>query len=378
MKTQIHCKAAAITLFALLTITPTLSVRAAGPSLETFVRATNGESNFQTYRAPDSVYFNFGGFGGAVPFNAHDDPTILASDNISGTYRVAGSTGVGPLTDALSTSGTGISNFGPWNYSGSTSVTAQYGQLKSQSQGVHIGNADNATLNTAESYGIFYETFKPTSAGVTNGTSGTMKIAVTIDGSLSVVGKGTAGLLLRFGTGNSPSLLNPPTYLLETFATIYGNGYQIAGPNSSYGSNTTPPGMAYNIGPLDALGAPSSITFGGTSTVFATIPIVFGSVANYEMGMMTFADQGNGSGNLKSLFGNTATISGIQLFDNAGNQVNTFSIASGSGTFYDANGVRLGGAAAAPEPATLLLFALGLSAGGAGRCVLRQRRQKGG
>jgi hypothetical protein len=333
----------------------------AAPGLETFVMATNGQSNWSTFRQPDPVFNNFF-LGPSIPSNAISNPAVLASDGIAGTYRVSTGAPATVLSDSLSTAGAGTSVFGNWTYSGNTAVTVQQGQLKSESHAVHTGNADNHTINTAESYGIVRETFTPTSPGAANGTAGTMRLAYTFNGALSVVGKGTAGMAFRYGYGPTATLNNT---LLETFAEVYGNGLNLYGPHSYLGSFMTPPGMTLTIGPTLPDGAPSFVTFNGTTTLIATVPVVWGASTDYMAGLMTFTNIGNGSGTMDSDFFQSATLTGIQMFNSAGQQVNNFSITSGSGTFYDANGARLAATAAdAPEPTALALLAPALLLGG--------------
>ncbi len=170
-------------------------------------------------------------------------------------------------------------------------------------------------------------------------------------------------MLLRYGYGTNTTLNQR---LLESAAYIYGNGYQLYGPHSYLGSFVTPPGMTLDVGPILPTGQPTYITFGGTTTVYAEIPVIFGSSIDVKMGMETFTSIGNGNGTMSSLFDNTATITGVQVFDNGGNAVNDFTIGTGSGTVFDANGVHLGGAAAAPEPTSLalVLFSFGSVTGG--------------
>lgn len=334
----------------------------AGPSLETFVMATNGQSSVSTYRDPDPTFNNFDGLGGFVPITAISDPSGLAAAGVNGTWRLTSSAAVPILSDALST--TGSADLGPlsWNYSGSTAVQAQYGQLKSGSHALHQGGSTNSTVNMAESYGIMSDTFTVTSPGAANGTNGTMRIGMTLDGTLSVVGTGRAGIVFRYGYGGSNPVLN--RYLLETAADIFGNGFSIYGPHSYLGSFVTPPGFAYNIGPVNGVGQPSFITFGGAETLFADVPIVYGTSIDVRFGLYTFTGIGNGNGNMDVDFYNTATMTSIEMRDSGGNPVSTFSIASGSGTFYDANGAQLAQFTAAPEPATLGLLASGLLTGG--------------
>jgi hypothetical protein len=321
----------------------------AATGLETFVMATNGQSNYATYGLPYPTSYNFG-FGGAVPSNAYTDPSFLAADGISGLWRDQTSSALAPLSDTTSSAGSGNSTFGPWVYSGFTSATARYGQLKSQSQATHSGAADNMTVNNADSFSIFTESLNPMSPGVSVATPGTMRLAISLDGNLSVTGTGSAGLVFRYDYGTPrpgyPAINRP---LLETFGIIYGNGYDIYGPHSYLGSYTTPAGMTLDVGPLNAQGQPAHIAFGGATTVYADIPIIFGASAEFRMGLETFTGVGNGNGAMSSLFGSTATITGIQLFTSQG-EITDFSLTSGSGAQYTAQGVVI------PEPGTLLLF----------------------
>jgi hypothetical protein len=309
----------------------------AAPGLETFVMGTDGQSNYSTGGRPYPTSYNFG-FGGGVPSNAFTDPGFLAGDGISGLWRDQTSNALAPLSDATNSSGSGNSTWGPWVYSGSTSASARYGQLKSQSQATHTGGSDNMTINNAESFSVFTESLAPTSPGVPNGTAGTMRIAMSLDGNFSVTGTGSAGMVFRYDYGAiRPGYPAINRTLLETFGSIYGNGYSIYGPHSYLGSFTTPAGMTLDIGPLNAQNQPAHITFGGATVVYADIPVTFGSSAEFRMGLQTFTGVGNGNGMMNSLFGGTATLTGIQLFTSQG-EITDFSLTSGSGTLYTAQG----------------------------------------
>lgn len=323
----------------------------AAASLETFVMATTGQSNYGTYGSAQPSSYIFGNFGTGLPGNATTDPSTLASYNIGGTWRVNTATGTAPISDSLSASGSGLSTFGSWTYSGSTHATAQPGQLKSSSSATHNGNADNATVNSAQSYAKFVDALTPTSAGVASGTAGVMRLAMTIDGNFAINGKGAAGMIFRYDYGDPrPGYPAINRTLLESFIDIYGNGYQLYGPHSYLGSFQTPPGFNVTIGPSDASGSPAYASFGGSSTVYADIPITFGSSTEFRMGLFTWINIGNGSGTQNSDFGNTATLTGIQLFTGSGTEITDFSLASASGAQYTADGIVL-----VPEPATLML-----------------------
>ncbi len=336
----------------------------AASSLETFVVGTTGQSNYSTYRQPDPEYYNFGGFGNAVPSN----PAGLAASGIAGEARLQTSTVSSSLTDAITATGTGRSGFGDWNYSGSARSNVSYGHLGAESHAVHTGNSDNATVNNADSYAIFRDSLNPSSPDVTAGASGTMRLAVTVSGAMQVSGTGGVGMLLRYGYGTPrPGYPIIGDRLLETFLNIYGNGYQIYGPHSSFGSFVTPPGMTLTTGTILPTGQPTFLAFGGTTTVYATLPVTFGADTDFQMGMLTWAGVGNGNGTMDTGFAHTATISGIELLDATGKLIPNFSIASGSGTLYTSNGVQT----VVPEVGSLLLIVGGILPG---LVWLRQKR----
>ena len=339
----------------------TLFPASARAELETFVMGTTGQSNYSTYGAPKPVDDNFSNWGGSLPTN----PAGLAASGISGTYRVKTSA-VAALSDAITSSGTGRSNFGPWTYSGSAATNAGYGALGSESHAVLSGNSDNATVNNAESYAIMRDSLSPTSPGVAAGSNGTMRLAVTVGGAMSVSGRGDVGMILRYDTGAPrPGYATINQTLLESSLVIYGNGYSVYGPHSSFGSYVTPAGMNLHVGAITASGSPTDLSFGGVTTVYATLPVTYGAATDFRMGMLTWAGVGNGDGTMDSAWAHTARISGIEMFDSAGNPVKDFSITSGSGTAYTASGV-----AVVPEGGTLVL-----SLAAAGAVVVRRRRK---
>lgn len=352
-------RAVIVTAFAAITV-PLAHIARAAPGLETFVMGTTGQSNYPTYGVPQPVDDQFSNFSNSLPTN----PAGLAASGIAGGYRVQTSASALSLSDATAISGNGRSGFGNWNYSGSAATYASYGSLGAEAHAVHTGNSDNATVNNADAYAVVSDTINPSSPGVTVGSNGRMRLAVTVDGSLTVGGKGTAGMLLRYDYGTpSPGYPALGRSLLETFVDIYGNGYQIYGVHSSFGSFVTPPGVAYTFGPNDASGLPTYATFGGKTTVYADIPVTFGLSADFRLGMLAWAGVGNGSGMLDSGWRHTATITGIELFDNAGKPLPDFTLTSGSGTLYTVNGVQT----VVPEPSALALFAL------ASACLARRR-----
>jgi hypothetical protein len=101
---------------------------------------------------------------------------------------------------------------------------------------------------------------------------------------------------------------------------------------------------------------PTSIGGGG---VFDTVPldVVFG--APFELTFGVFAYALPRAGSAASSFASTALLTGIDIFDAAGQPIDDFTIVSGSGTLYGPHGLQV---AAVPEPATTVLLAIGLAA----------------
>ena len=186
----------AIGVFAALAASLTLPAQAA-PGLETFVMGTTGQSSYATYRVPDPVYDNFGNYSNSVPSN----PAGLAASGIAGEFRVQTSATAPLLADSIAANGNGISNFGAWNYTGSAATHVAYGQVGAEAHAVHSGGKDNATINNADAYSIVSETLNPSSPGVSVGSNGRMRLAVTVDGAMKVTGKGVVGMLLRYDYG---------------------------------------------------------------------------------------------------------------------------------------------------------------------------------
>jgi hypothetical protein len=86
---------------------------------------------------------------------------------------------------------------------------------------------------------------------------------------------------------------------------------------------------------------------------------------------LIFADAIPRAGSASSSFASTAVLTGIDIFDAAGRQIEDFSIVSGSGTLYGPRGVQI---AAIPEPTTTGLLVTGLAGMFAARRRQRIRR----
>jgi hypothetical protein len=88
------------------------------------------------------------------------------------------------------------------------------------------------------------------------------------------------------------------------------------------------------------------------------LPVTPGMGVTFDTGLMVSTDVGNGASSVDPSPG--MTLSGIELFDANGNPISNFSLTSGSGADYGANGLLGEPTSATPEPAMLWVLASGL------------------
>jgi hypothetical protein len=77
----------------------------------------------------------------------------------------------------------------------------------------------------------------------------------------------------------------------------------------------------------------------------------------FDVGLMLSTDLLNGASSVDPSPG--MTLSGIELFDANGNRISNFSLTSGSGALYGANGLLGEPTSATPEPGMLWVLASG-------------------
>jgi hypothetical protein len=88
------------------------------------------------------------------------------------------------------------------------------------------------------------------------------------------------------------------------------------------------------------------------------LPVTPGMGVTFDVGLMVSTDLGNGASSVDPSPG--MTLSGIELFDANGNPISNFSLTSGSGALYGANGLLGEPTSATPEPAMWWVLASGL------------------
>lgn len=317
----------------------------AGPILQTFVSVAGGRTD-QSTQGPLPEVQSF--FGNAAHLLLAT--TSLPATGVAGTIRSQTST-VGPLTDTASViSPVFTTTFAQTNtFTGSTAVNARYGKVGATAHGVYSGQSDTFTEAGAEGFGMFVEPLTVTDPSISNGAAGFQKLRFKLDGQMIVQGPGVGTLLGARGTA-------------QVILAIQQNNGPISGLVQARIDGLTDPAF---FRPFDGPGRagftiiPTAI--GGSGEFETEFPIIFGQSFDYRLGLLaTVLPILGGDVTIDVSFGASALLTGIVIFDANRNSLHDFSISSGSGTRYDANGVHFD-ESPVPVPASLALLSFGMA-----------------
>jgi hypothetical protein len=338
----------------------------ASPIVQTFVLAVGGEAAVNSLgpfscatggsQSPHRLLF-----GSSLAGVPTEGP---AACGLAGGFNTT-TAASGPLSDTRSLSTTfSNTNIGAHSFTGEASANAQYGKIGAEAHGTYTGAfRDGFTYDEAEGSSLFTESFTVLpNATHLSGTPGAIHFTFAVDGSLSSTGgrvyshievvyqqdSGSAFTLMRAQVDDSTTA---PFIATPSIAT------------SVIGSVE---GFALALG---------SVTGSGDFTTFE-LPFVYGTAFDFTLalaaGVAPIADGSSATAD----FASTALLTGIGVsrpFVEGGQPVADFSILSGSGTIYDANGVHLPTTATdVPEPASLALLSTGLL----GFYAMRRRRNR--
>jgi hypothetical protein len=237
--------------------------------------------------------------------------------------------------------------------------------------------------NVGSLYGLlFSQALDGTLQGSFSGSS-----ALPLGGTMTVTsaGIGDFGVLGVSGTdtltdpGDSNSIFGQDYSLFRdvvtiTFGDLQGTGYiafQVTADGSSAitGSGTVLPNMNIDVFGGDLASQSNSFVFASNGVSVVTSPLYsfqYGQQFNLAGQLNLSFWLGPGDGSASANFFDTATITGIEVFDSNMDPLTDWTAASESGTTYDSDG-------AVPEPASVLLVFGGLLLGAS----LKVRRQFG-
>lgn len=288
---------------------------------------TTGPTDYMRYNYPGGQSGKYYAFTPGPGFNVQESLQYFSAANGPLTAASAVSTSVGPTA----------------SYVGSSQSYSSYGQLGVAASGNYTGATNSSAVRGSEAFATYTESF--TIAGAA-GQTGYFIPTFTVDGAWSKSGSAAVQFQMEYNVNSGP------TYLL----------YRIQGDSAN------PPSLWSN-GYVDSLPGltvtPTSVT--GSTTV-SIQPIAFQFNQAFDLTIALFAGvipYSNGSGAADFL--HTSLLSGISILDSNGQALTDFSIVSGSGTSYSAEGVQ-----AVPIPAAAWLFGSALM-GLTGACRLRNR-----
>jgi hypothetical protein len=302
-----------------LLLVPALAAPSASvaSNLETFVMSVAGNSSWYTYSAPQPVFDYFGSIGVSIPTN----PDGLAASGIQGGFRTQ-TAAVGPLSDADSIASDVFPS--TWSltntFTGSTAATARYGLIGAEAQGTFDGWGGSSTIAGTEAFAIFQDSMTVTAPSVTDGTAGSIKMYITVDGSMTSTGDaGTGWAQVNYQQNSGGNYL-----LFRASVDPRGGGfYPFSGPGRDGFSITN-----------------TAVSGSGVFDTFS-LPITFGTPFDLKVGLLAFVLPGKDNV-ADVVFSSTARLTGIEVSGPNGAVVD-FSIVSGSGTAYGVNGVHLAG-----------------------------------
>jgi hypothetical protein len=234
---------------------------------------------------------------------------------------------------------------GTGNYNGNANASANFGSLSAGTSGALVGTEPANGTAEAVGFAIAQDTINIAGSG-----TGSVSFQFTINGGLSQGGADLSEgeILVQLQLGSSPD------------PAFYGNISESSSLTEGSAGGSIP-------GCTDGTGS-FECTNGIISTV--ALPITFGTATDFDLGLLASTDILQGTSSVDPFPG--LSLTGIDVFDANGAPIDSFSITSGSGAVYGANGLisEPPPVSAVPEPFTLSLFGTGLA------CAVAMRRRK--
>ncbi len=324
----------------------------AGGTLEAYTGAIGG-SHECGGGAPSQLYPLFGSGEFGIPVNPSNPTSLAACGDAGGVDDVVQSTGTASSAYDLNTPAPGSATF-----TASTKATAKYGVVTAGATGAI---SPDIGPDTAEAVAAALATdtlvFNPNGTG--NGTTGYVVLHFTFNGSLELGDPsatddtGTAAVQVAADVG-------APNYSSQD--VLYGEVLQsgvvyIAGIENGYQGEPIP-------GCVTATGSFTCTNAAVSTTMY---PVTFNTPTSVELGLYVGLDPGPTVGADPP----GVTLTGITLYNDAKQEISSFSITSASGAQYGADGIEAQ-PPGVPEPSTWTMLILGM--GGLGAVRRRGRR----
>jgi hypothetical protein len=318
-----------------LFIAGALSAPAYAGMLEAYAGVVAGNnSSCQDFGPPATM----GAFFGALTYGIGNVGNGISDCGFAGSASdIILPAGPGPASSTVSLNPTSF-NGGADTYSGAGTATAQYGSVSAGASGTLTGNAAGGTAESV-GYAIASDTmtFNP---GSPAGTTGYVVLQYTINSilTLSASAVGLAEVNVQLGSFSPQTIFYAGNGGVGLFVHGYG-GSSVSGCVTGADSYTC------------------------TNGVIATsmLPVTFNTATAVDFGFYAGVDGGG-------MIDPSISLTGITLYNASQQVISNFTITSGSGTLYGADGVE-----SSPEPSTFLLAAGALTALAWTRRVRRKR-----
>lgn len=271
-----------------------------------------------------------GTFGAPTPGETFQSCGFSASSGAANPSAAAG-----PVNATWSAS---ASDAHGYSFTGQSSARANYGVFGAAASASISGPfyTGGSLGNSAAAYGVMSDTIVINSPGHAAQTAGFLKLKFSIDGTLNA------------GTDtHAPSGAN--ALLGVRLGPVFDAPFNATAFAGQQGTLTRPaPGFVTGIGTVS----------GTTSVTTGAMEFFYGVPTELQTGLLAQvkpATLGVVPGHAEASFMTTAKVTGVEVFDGAGNSVSDFTIDAQSGAHYGPNGII-----AVPEPAGIWLVVVGL------------------
>jgi hypothetical protein len=287
-----------------------------------------------------SYFSDLGGFGVLTDPGGDGIGDCGLSGGISNLTAAAG-----PLTSVTNLGLTPYSSYPANSFYGSASATANYGSLSIATSGTVNGvQGANGNAETV-AFGIASDTLNV--ACLPACTTGYMAFEFGLTGSLTVTnpangGGGEMQVNVQAGSNNENIF-----YSNVAGASVYQGGIENVG-GTLYAGQPVPGCLT---------GSGNFVCTNATLQTFM-MPVTFTGGVSFSFGLL--GDTTPDSSQTVTVDPPDMSLSGIQVYDAGGNLISNFTITSGSGSAYGADGFESGPVSGTPEPGTLISLALGL------------------